>query len=447
MKTTIKLLLIFLFVSVIHPLNGQAQRAPVTAIERFEAAATERTGQRVGEALTRIEISPQLTKQLAAIPENTAAKIAQTAEAQQAARQIAVKETERLEQQLQRQQQEKALREATEANQNRIIEQTRLERQNSVAVKRQQEEAAAKKAAEDKAREESVRLEKERIAQKRLSDEVAIRTVQTTKLPENAVQAQASIAVKSGNLNLRQQEIRKAAGDFSRLPVKAKEDVGYALQQLEKQKGELKALEEKAQADAAYIKRSREDTEFIEKKKLQNMAHRAAEANQRKVIERARLERDSSIAVKRQQEESAARQAFEYKLPQEATQRSQQEAARRAKQEMAQQTQQAQRGGGKQSTDFIVSSSGTAFPVPKGAQGPTSSINPAGKQTGVAYTGGAGGENGQVTSMRVMNPTPPRGNNSGSPNGYVKYENQSGQGVNPYTGRTIPNTQSHFPIK
>lgn len=431
MKTPIKLILILLFVSLGLPLNSHAQRGAITGIERFEATAIERAGERLPE------ISPQLTRQLEAIPENTAAKIAQRVEAQQAAQQLAAKETERFQQQLQRQQQEHAVRKTAEVNQSKIIEQARLDRENSVAMKRQQEEAAIRKAAEDKARQESARLEENRIAQKRMSEENAARTVQATKLPEKPLQAQASIAVESGNLNLQQQEIRKAAGDFSKLSTKAKEEVGYTLQQLEKKKGELRALEEKAQADAAYVKRSRENTEFLEKKKLQDMAHKAAEANQRKVIERARLEKDSSIALKRQQEESAAKQASEYKMQQEAT--------RRAKQEMAQRAQQ--QGGGKQSTDFIVSSSGTAFPVPKGAQGPTPSVNPAGKQTGVAYTGGAGGENRQVTSMRVMNPTPPRGNNTGSPNGYVKYENQSGQGVNPYTGKTIPNTQSHFPIK
>lgn len=430
MKTPIKLILILLFVSLGLPLNSHAQRGAITGIERLETTAIERAGERLPE------ISPQLTRQLEAIPENTAAKIAQSVEAQQAAQQMAAKETERFQQQLQRQQQEHAVRKTAEVNQSKIIEQARLDRENSVAMKRQQEEAATRKAAEDKARQESARLEENRIAQKRMSEENAARTVQATKLPEKPLQAQASIAVESGTLNLQQQEIRKAAGDFSKLPTKAKEEVGYTLQQLEKQKGQQKALEEKAWADAAYVKRSRENTEFLEKKKLQDVARKAAEANQQKVIERARLEKDSSIALKRQQEESAAKQASEYKMQQEAT--------RRAKQEMA---QRAQQGGGKQSTDFIVSSSGTAFPVPKGAQGPTPSVNPAGKQTGVAYTGGAGGENRQVTSMRVMNPTPPRGNNTGSPNGYVKYENQSGQGVNPYTGKTIPNTQSHFPIK
>lgn len=97
----------------------------------------------------------------------------------------------------------------------------------------------------------------------------------------------------------------------------------------------------------------------------------------------------------------------------------------------------------------MVSPNGTAFPVPKGATGPTPVTNPAGNQTGVAFTGGAGGANGQVTTMRIMNPTPPRGSSPGYPNGYIKYENSAlpkPQGVDPYTGKTLPNSQSHFPI-
>jgi RHS repeat-associated protein len=39
---------------------------------------------------------------------------------------------------------------------------------------------------------------------------------------------------------------------------------------------------------------------------------------------------------------------------------------------------------------FIVDGSGTAFPVPKGASGPQPNLNPAGKQTGVSFTGGSG---------------------------------------------------------
>lgn len=98
---------------------------------------------------------------------------------------------------------------------------------------------------------------------------------------------------------------------------------------------------------------------------------------------------------------------------------------------------------------YCVSPGGTAFPVPKGATGPTPVINPAGKQTGIAYTGGSSGENGQVATMRVMDATPAKGKSPGYPNGYIKYENSASpklQGVDPYTGKTLPNSQSHFPI-
>lgn len=74
-------------------------------------------------------------------------------------------------------------------------------------------------------------------------------------------------------------------------------------------------------------------------------------------------------------------------------------------------------------------------------------MNPAGNVTGSAFTNGRGGDNGQVNVMRVMQPTPPRGSSPGYKNGYIKYENRSGQGVDPYTGRTLPNSKSHFPIK
>jgi hypothetical protein len=96
--------------------------------------------------------------------------------------------------------------------------------------------------------------------------------------------------------------------------------------------------------------------------------------------------------------------------------------------------------------NFVVDSGGQAFPVPAGATGPTPVINPAGNQTGVAFTGGQGGANGQVSTMRIMDATPARGASPGYPNGYVKYENASGQGVNPYSGRTESNAQSHHPI-
>ncbi len=105
--------------------------------------------------------------------------------------------------------------------------------------------------------------------------------------------------------------------------------------------------------------------------------------------------------------------------------------------------------GANKAPDFIVSPGGTAFPVPQGATGPTPVVNPSGNQTGVAFTGGSGGANGKVATMRIMNPTPARGKSPGYPNGYVKYENAASpkpQGVDPYSGKTLPNTQSHFPI-
>lgn len=105
--------------------------------------------------------------------------------------------------------------------------------------------------------------------------------------------------------------------------------------------------------------------------------------------------------------------------------------------------------GVNQAPDFIVSPGGTAFPVPKGATGPTPVISPAGNQTGVAFTGGAGGANGKVSTMRIMNPTPARGNSPGYPSGYVKYENSASprpQGVDPYSGKTQSNSTSHYPI-
>jgi RHS repeat-associated protein len=102
------------------------------------------------------------------------------------------------------------------------------------------------------------------------------------------------------------------------------------------------------------------------------------------------------------------------------------------------------------SPNFIVDKSGQTFPVPKGAKGPTPVVNPSGKQTGVAFTGGTGGQNGKVATMRIMDPTLPKGKSPGYPNGYIKYENASApkpQGVNPQSGQTTSNTQSHYPIK
>jgi hypothetical protein len=67
-------------------------------------------------------------------------------------------------------------------------------------------------------------------------------------------------------------------------------------------------------------------------------------------------------------------------------------------------------------------------------------INDSGKATGIAFTGGNGGMNGQVDSIRIMNPT------QRYPNGYIKYENSNRQGVDPYTGRTGSHAKTHFPL-
>ena len=83
--------------------------------------------------------------------------------------------------------------------------------------------------------------------------------------------------------------------------------------------------------------------------------------------------------------------------------------------------------------NFVVTPSGTAYPVPRGATGPS----PANNGRGIQFQGGSGG-NGldpRVTGFRFMDPI-----TSGPypyPNGYGSYNNASGQTVNPYTGQTI----------
>ena len=103
-------------------------------------------------------------------------------------------------------------------------------------------------------------------------------------------------------------------------------------------------------------------------------------------------------------------------------------------------------GGGGGKVDFVVSPNGTVYPT-FGGSGPTPVINPSGNVTGVAFTGGKGGMNGQVSNMRIMNPVAPRGSSPGYPNGYVRYSNSLGQPVDPITGQTIPNSCGHFDIK
>ena len=105
-------------------------------------------------------------------------------------------------------------------------------------------------------------------------------------------------------------------------------------------------------------------------------------------------------------------------------------------------------GAGKVSSpDFVVTPKGDVISVPKGATGPVDVVNPSGKTTGFAYTGGSDGINGQVSTVRIMDSTPPRGQSPGYPNGYVKYENANKQGIDFVTGKTLPNSKSHIPLK
>ncbi len=110
---------------------------------------------------------------------------------------------------------------------------------------------------------------------------------------------------------------------------------------------------------------------------------------------------------------------------------------------------QEQRPGGR-APDFVIAPNGGTFPTPRGATAAEPSLNNAGEVTGIIYRGGYGGMNGQIEQMRLMYPTPPRGRSPGYPQGYIKYENSLGrgnQGVDPYTGRGLPNSESHFKIE
>ncbi|MGB7201896.1 MAG: hypothetical protein WBD16_06470 [Pyrinomonadaceae bacterium] len=92
---------------------------------------------------------------------------------------------------------------------------------------------------------------------------------------------------------------------------------------------------------------------------------------------------------------------------------------------------------------FLGQANGPAIAVPNGSS-QTAVVNSQGNVTGLAFTGGRGGNglSDAVTSVRVMNPT------TRYPNGYVTYMNINRQGVNPFSGRTIPNADPlrHVPL-
>jgi hypothetical protein len=89
------------------------------------------------------------------------------------------------------------------------------------------------------------------------------------------------------------------------------------------------------------------------------------------------------------------------------------------------------------------------IPVPHGASGP----HPVRSGAGFQYTGGRGGSglHPNVSGVRIMDPTPPKGPSPGYPHGYVNYFNAAkptAQSVHPYTGRTLSKGDPywHIPI-
>jgi RHS repeat-associated protein len=101
--------------------------------------------------------------------------------------------------------------------------------------------------------------------------------------------------------------------------------------------------------------------------------------------------------------------------------------------------------------DFVVTPKGEVIAVPKGSKGPIDVVNPQGKTTGFAFIEGSGGPglDKRVTSVRIMDPTTPKGSNPGYPGGYVKYQNAAGQAVDSTTGKTVSNAdpKAHIPLE
>jgi RHS repeat-associated protein len=89
--------------------------------------------------------------------------------------------------------------------------------------------------------------------------------------------------------------------------------------------------------------------------------------------------------------------------------------------------------------DFIGAGPyGPLLAVASGSVGPVVTVNPQGRPTGTAFVGGAGGKSldPRVSSLRMMDP------DAKYPSGYNVYQNNpvtgGPQGVNPYTGKTLP---------
>lgn len=91
-------------------------------------------------------------------------------------------------------------------------------------------------------------------------------------------------------------------------------------------------------------------------------------------------------------------------------------------------------------TNFVVTPTGEAIAIPKGATGPTAPL----RGSGMVYEGGSGGYgmNNRVTGVRIMDANSNQGRR-------VNYMNKSGQTVDPSSGHTISNKdpRGHIPLK
>ncbi|WP_152990326.1 DNRLRE domain-containing protein [Sphaerimonospora mesophila] len=92
------------------------------------------------------------------------------------------------------------------------------------------------------------------------------------------------------------------------------------------------------------------------------------------------------------------------------------------------------KGPSSRGPSFVVRPNGEAIIVPKGATGPA----PVDNGKGFRFTGGNGGHglSNKTSGVRIMDPTTTPGGHQ-YPEGYVNYQNRSGQTVDPFTGKTI----------
>lgn len=90
--------------------------------------------------------------------------------------------------------------------------------------------------------------------------------------------------------------------------------------------------------------------------------------------------------------------------------------------------------------DFVVSPSGLVLPVPEGSGDCVPLYYKSGQLKGYAFRGSS-----QV--LRLMYPVPAHGACPGYPQGYAKYDDLQGRGIDPYTGLPLSNKFSHYSLE